>query len=471
MDHSIYERVARLVPSSRPRLARLAACTGASALLACTFTASTGSGRRASYPAAGPATHDNAYQPPPAVMRYYSPPLYQRFVSRSVPYHDIAERSHAASVDAVLRVREADAFRDDYYTRKGKIVLLGVEAGTLVGFTTRYSVDIQYPDDDLIRDGVGKPDFRESTLTLAIPRERCLRRKGNACSLRYRLERAPADRTVTPRAGNRAYYRTFGDNDAVLVYFPRSAETRLRQVQVQPMGLLEPTRAVADAIRGSNRLMGQEFVLVSPTSLKLLRKRAGSASVLATYGPEVLSWAAGLVGAHTVVKALVKRGFEYILMDRQRIEKALATRGQSTYVAQELVRDFDFAATIHDDGRGRIRLPALSLVELPPGTGRHAAEYLRQVAGDASVELILFGSARQYAQNGMLYVPAHHLNLNYELVRAGLARLRLDRRELALFPEFAEAAHEALADGAGFAAEWRDDRAYVAAVAEARARR
>ena len=74
----------------------------------------------------------------------------------------------------------------------------------------------------------------------------------------------------------------------------------------------------------------------------------------------------------------------------------------------------------------------------------------------------------------MLFVPSRHVNLNYELVRGGLARLPTDaasRDALLLFPEFAEAAGQALADGVGFTAEWRSDRAYIEAVERARSQR
>lgn len=363
-------------------------------------------------------------------------------------------------------------FKDDYYKRRGTVVMLGMEDGALVGFTTRYSVDILYPDDDLIRDGVGRPDFREHELTLRIPKRKCRGRKGAVCALRYQLHPLKRGQRARPSAGNQALYRTFGDNDAVLVYFPAAAADRLRQVSVVPVGLRAPTRAVTDAIQGANRIMGQEFVLVSPTSLKLLRKSAGRDSVLASYGPEVLSWAAGLVGAHTVVKALLKRGFQYVTMDRRRIEEVLIAKREAPFLARELVRDFDFRGAVHRDGSGFVDLPALSLIDIPREQTPQASAYLHQVIGEASVELILFGTRRQYAESGMLFVPAHHLNLNYELLRAGLARLKVEaRHELSLFPEFAEAAHQALSEGVGFAGEWSRDRAYVAAVDAARLRR
>lgn len=443
----------------------------------CSFSASMGSaGSAGEYPAPEPATAAPGARPPAGsrgATRYYSPPLYQSFVSRSVPYGAVAQVSARAAVHSTLRVREADFIKDDYYTRHGTVVLLGTEDGALVGFTTRYSVDILYPDDDLIRDGVGRPDFRESTLTLAVPRERCAGRAGKGCALRFSLERLPERGRVPGDAGNqRAFYRVFGDNDAVLVYFPAAVAGRLRELSVVPVGLERPSLAVADAIRGANRLLGQEFVLVSPTSLKLLRRHASQKSILASYGPEVVSWVAGLVGAHTVVKALLARGFEYVTMDRRRLEQVIVARGyESSFLARELVHDFDFRSAIHVHDGGMVELPALSLIDIPQQHGAHAAAYLRDVVGDASVELILFGGHGARADSGMLFVPAHHLNLNYELVRAGLARLRTDEEgALALFPEFADAAEQALEQGAGLAGRWREDREYTAAVAAARAR-
>lgn len=72
----------------------------------------------------------------------------------------------------------------------------------------------------------------------------------------------------------------------------------------------------------------------------------------------------------------------------------------------------------------------------------------------------------------MVFEPKERTNINYELVAQGLARLDIDDdAALDKFPEFIDAAEQALVAGRGFAADWRADAAYVDAVRAARNKR
>ena len=447
---------------------------GAAALLAavvlagCTFATSSGTPSTTAFNGeSGPGGPDQAR--PPLIVQLHSPPLYRSFVSRSVPYRSLAEKTRAAAVKSTLRVREVDTFFDDFYERSGTIVMLGVEDGALVGFTTRYSVDIRYPDDDLIRDAGGKPDFRDAEITLAPPTTRCATRGRRWCTLRYSLVRAPQGHLHFPQSAT-AYFKTFGDNDAVLVYFPMQLAERLPEASIQPLDIAQPSAEVARILSDATEILGTEFVLVSPKSLKLLRDKAHAKSVLATYAPEVLSWAAGLFGASKVIQALMSKGMGYFAMDRRKLQAALTYKLTTELAAQTLITDFDFFASIAPQNDGQTRLPPLHLAEIPYQHAEDAASFMQQIVGNADVQLVLFGRDARSAKQGMMFVPARHVNLNYELVRSGVARLPMDpasRDALRLFPEFIEAARQALSEGVGFTAEWRDDRAYVDAVSHA----
>ena len=445
----------------------LAVLAGA-ALLACTFTSSSG-GRSSQLGTYGNETgggHDEPRQPAPRVVQLYSPPLYRAFVSRSVPYRAIADQTRDAAIKSLLRVREVDTVFDDHYERSGTIVMLGVEDNALVGFTTRYSVDILYPDDDLISDFSGRPDFAERELTISPSKTRCARRGRRWCTLRYALVPAPNGPLRFPQSST-AYYRTFGDNDAVLVYFPQYLAERLPEADIKPLDIDRPSLEIARILSQATEVLGEDFVLISPRSLQLLRQKAGTKSVLATYAPEVLSWAAGMFGAGRVVKALMSKGASYFAMDRRKLHAAITFKLAVEIAAQVLMRDFDFYRSTSPASDGQTYLPLLHLAEVPYENIQYAASFMHEIVGDAHVEMVLFGKDARTARHGMLFVPDRHVNLNYELVRSGIARLPTDETSLAalrLFPEFAEAASEALDEGAGWAAQWRTDPEYVGAI-------
>ena len=254
------------------------------------------------------------------VVQVYSPPVYRSFVSRSVAYDAIVKPVQRATLRASLRVREENTFDDDYYFRHGAVTLLGAEGRTVVGFATRLMVDFRYPDPDLIQDGWGTPEFREHHLTLSKP---CATVSAKTCKDRYLLKPLGEKRPEF-RDPNIAYYRTFGDNDAVLIYFPSVKRTFFAtSASTATLGISHPTRTVTQLISRANSIMGRDFVLISPTSLALLRKHAHTESLFAQYGPEVISWVAGMFGAGTYVKALLNVGAQMIEMDRGQMKDAI----------------------------------------------------------------------------------------------------------------------------------------------------
>lgn len=107
-----------------------------------------------------------------------------------------------------------------------------------------------------------------------------------------------------------------------------------------------------------------------------------------------------------------------------------------------------------------IRAPAGEQVEA-------IGAYLKNTAA-VDLTLVEFGSSGP-TRRGILLIPGEQVNVNYELLRHGYAKLDTsDAEALRSFPELTAAAEQALETGTGFAREWKLDAEYVAEVSRAR---
>ena len=182
------------------------------------------------------------------ITRKFSPAVYETLAARSLSPRALADRAKASSLSATLTAVERDPIsEDDVYTRNGQVVILGTEGQAAVAFTTRYLVDMDYPDPNVIGDGPfgGEPDWDPFHITLHDP-------TGRRPDDRYfRMMRVPDDAETLVFPDNAtAFVRTFDDNDIVLIYFPVASSTYFDRANptVPSLGIDSPTRFVGELI-------------------------------------------------------------------------------------------------------------------------------------------------------------------------------------------------------------------------------
>jgi hypothetical protein len=346
------------------------------------------------------------------------------------------QHTREATVEARHDIIELDAFRDDHEHRSGDLVLLGERDGWLIGFCYRYLIDFNYPLQG--KDGIGDAEYSNPTLTIG--------------EQTFPLEQADEDRSPERSAGDIAWYRTVGDHDAALVYFPGAAG--------QHLGFADPLAIVQHTLANSGSIFGLEFVLMSPTSLSFLRERAQGANNLAYF-------AAGMAVAALILIPLLgsspAAALPLVALEpagRHLLAAALP-------VAVELGRDFLLredgfvAKNIEEDTR-----IALLGVEFPAadsdGYGM-VATFLAAAFGehDTPGQFVSFG-AKQGVQRGQLFLPDRKLNLSAELLSRGLVQLDMgDQDVLRDFPELITAALSAVESKENLASGWAEDAEYV----------
>lgn len=468
-----------------------------------------------------PITAWNAKALPPRLelARRFSIASYERFAARSLYIEGLAERIASATYSTKLHAIEIDAFVDDHYYREGELVFLAVDDRIATAFASRYYVDITYPTSKLHVDGFGGTEWGRSTLTInpgAKPGTRP-------------LELAPVGRAPTTVPPGTVFYRKLADNDAVVLYFSPLDLGSLRRGGPGSMDMENPDRELELMLREATQILGQEFILLSRASFNALRdavpQRDIATELLAAVSGQLFSMALGkylfrpLFGAGSnflagqAQKQLGKQagnlfaatfrdtvdGFEqrkYKIGRREVAARTLhgyrATNRSAALEPLQLPERREFSA-LPPHGPNSIGLTRrlkrgdmsvlgvmqaggaladeveLIGVELPsPGTQERAVldDYLRQVLQARDVQFVRFQGLAAPIARGIVFVPRERLVLNLELLRQGLARF--DTRDPAVdstFPELAVAAQTALREGTGFAARWRDDRRYGAALA------
>ncbi len=388
----------------------------------------------------------------------YSDAVYDALAARAISPTAILERAKTSTLAAKLCAREEDLLFDDTYCHEGHAVYLGVEDGAAVMFMSHYLVSMAYTD-AVKGDLSGKNDWAEHSLTLRDPSGR------HAGGDKYTLHAIP-DAAARPTFSDSAtaYYRTLGDNDVVLVYFPIANDTYFGMNVVASLGIEDPTVFVTEKIAGATSLFDQDFVLVSRAAFDEFKSAAKSKGSI---DPGTIKVAAVLVAAYYVLPALgietVGGGIAGVLGD-------VVSGSASGLWADALPVGIQLAGTLLlDNGK----------VDFLGEDGKRAARMLLAVMpGPATVEgktieRFLSGfratSLQSVSFDGgvLLLDPAGKLNVNYELIAQGLARLDTSNADaLARFPEFAQAAQAALDQGRGFAKTWESDSAYAQAVAK-----
>jgi hypothetical protein len=409
----------------------------------------------------------------------FSASVYASLANRSLPPKVLAERAENATIRVTLHAREEDAFVDDDYYRGGKMVLLGHEGQALAAFTTRYLVDMSYPDGDcsVDSDGSGYQEWREHDLTVYDDKER-----GTTYRLRALSPSTDAAQIRFPNART-AYYRTFDDNDVVIVYFPPGSHVLFREgTGGRSLGLSRPTEFLERLIAEKTNVLGLQFVLLSPESLNRLRQCADVQGILSE---QTVMMAAALVAAVYVLPSL---GLDVgaIALDSfgldTAIANALALGNVSGFWADALPIAAKLAGTWLLDGghlsflgTGGELVVELMLAEMPDPrskAGKAIEQIISTWVGDDDLKISSFGQDAGGPRRALVFDPEARININFELVAQGLVKLDLSNEAaLDLFPEFIDAAERALVTGAGHAAEWRQDLAYIDGLRAARAKR
>jgi hypothetical protein len=401
---------------------------------------------RAAAPSDSTAASPSPELPPPSRVDLYEPRLdrihsataYETLVSKSVALELARQHTREASVEARQDITELDAFNDDHEHRTGDLVLLGERDGWLIGFCYRYLVDFNFPIRG--KDGIGEAEYSNPTLTVgeqSLPLEW------------FDGERSP-DRSV----GDIAWYRTFGEHDAALVYLPSPGAS------AKHLGFADPLAIVQHTLDNRSSIFGLEFVLMSPSSVTFMRERAERENNLAYF-------AAGMAVAALILIPLLGSSSAAVLpmatlegTSRKLVAAALP-------IAVEMGRDF----LLREDGFLSKKLDedtrvALLGVEFPPvgsdGYGMVSKFLATVISGqDQPGQFVSFG-AKQDVERGQLFLPDRKMNLSAELLSRGLVRLDMDEEDtLRDFPELITAALTAVESKENLAAGWAEDAEYV----------
>ena len=335
-------------------------------------------------------------------------------------------------------ITEVDAFVDDHYDRSHDMVLLGERDGWLIGFCYRYLVDFTFPISG--RDGVGEAEYRNPRLTVL----------GNT----FRLE--PHDTELSPAPGDPqvAWFRAFGEHDAALVYLPVSGHEG-------HLGIDDPLAVVNHTLRNGSSIFGLEFILMSPESVKLMRKRAASEVNLAGF-------AAGMAIAALVLFPLLGPSIAATLPMSALGGEGRKLVARALPLALKLGRDL----LLREDGfvAERIGDPtrlALLGVDFPAadsdGYGLLAKFVGTLIANEGEEAQFVGFGAQAEGERGQVFLPESEMCLSAEVLSRGLVRLDMSNQAvLREFPELVTAALSAVETGQNLAAVWAEqDPEYV----------
>lgn len=372
----------------------------------------------------------------PRLDRIHSANIYEAVVSKSAAVGIAEQRARDATTEGRQDITERDAFKDDAYSREDDFVLLGERDGWLIGFCYRYLVDFNFPVAG--KDGMGQAEYAEPQFTV----------------LGQTFPLAPVESDESPKRadGDYAYYRTFGDHDAALVYLPMTAG------EVTHLGFADPLAVVRHTLENRSAIFGLEFVLMSPRSMKFIQAQVQESQIAA--------FAAGMAVAALILIPLLGPSPTALPMallegsSRKLVAQALPI---AVVLGREfLLREDGFVANhLGEDTR-----VALLGVEMPTaGSEGHLmlAKFLASVmeAGDEPGQFVEFGQKRGVTR-GQVFLPSHKMALNAELLSRGIARLDMsDQDVLREFPELVTAALSAVESKQALAARWADEAEYV----------
>ncbi len=370
----------------------------------------------------------------PRLDRIHSAGIYEAVVSKSAAVAVARERARKATIEARQDIIERDAFKDDVYSRQEDLVLLGERDGWLIGFCYRFLVDFKFPIP--VSDGVGEAEYADPKLTVL--------------EQSFPLWPLESDQVPDRAEGDYAYYRTFGDHDAALVYLPMSA------AEVPHLGFDDPLAVVRHTLDNRSSIFGLEFVLMSPRSMKFIHAQMAERQLTA--------FAAGMAVAALILIPLLGPSPTALPMAllEGRSRKLVA---QALPIALVLGREFllrdDGFATTHIGEDARV---ALLGVEMPAtGSEGHMmlGKFLASLveAGDEPGQFVEFGQQRGVTR-GQVFLPSHKMALNAELLSRGIARLDMEDQDvLREFPELVTAALSAVESKQALAGRWADEDA------------
>jgi hypothetical protein len=372
----------------------------------------------------------------PRLDRIHSAGIYEAVVSKSAAVAVAEERARSATIGARHDIVERDLFKDDADSREEDLVLLGERDGWLIGFCYRYLVDFNFPNAG--KDGVGQAEYADPQLTVL----------GQS----FPLAPAESDRSPNRADGDYAYYRTFGDHDAAVVYLPMSAG------DVRHLGFEDPLAVVRHTLENRSSIFGLEFVLMSPRSMKFIQAQMAESQIAA--------FAAGMAVAALILIPLLgpsPAALPMALLEGQSRKLVAQALPIALVLGRDLLlREDGFVAThLGDDAR-----VALLGVEMPVAgsdghllVGRFLASLIE--AGDEPGQFVEFGQKRGVPR-GQVFLPSHKMALNAELLSRGIARLDMsDQDVLREFPELVTAALSAVESKQALAARWADENEYV----------
>ena len=404
--------------------------------------------------------------------RYYSADKYDDFVQRALPVNDLASRTANATLIANLHATVDPGHCGDDNYRHEQIVLLGVEGPAEVAVATQLAVNIRYPDDHI---QCGEPHWSTQYLSLHDPKGRMQDTPD------YALREIGAEDSVQFPDAKTALFRRFGDNDVALVYFPIVAGTPFAS-PIPAIGVVNPTQIVGQFVSSVPDVFGIKFVLMTPRSLDFLRAENASANhqtvefaevavaiaAVALVGPSLGIDCSSLLGGSLSGNGVIATA----------LGNALALGHTPGFFADAIPIGLRLLGTWAEQSgaldstgpAGKLAVHLL-LAQLPePSTteGQAAAALIQRFAGVA-FQSVTFAGDDGHEAGALLFQPQTKMNLNYELVRRGLAKLDVSNAEaLDRYPEFIEAAQQALIDGVGGGGRWKSDPTYVQAIQAAR---
>jgi hypothetical protein len=418
-------------------------------------------------------------------------------LARLIPIDREIQKASGALLGTKLTAVEIDFWDDDHFTRDGAIILLGESGDSIIGLTQRYYTDIKYPSVKLIPDGMGGAEIGNQYLDVYEDRDACKEKKTpEACrKQRFQIVKHQPERKAL---GNIVQAEGINDHDVTLLYFPKNAPL----VSERPtMGVARPVEVVKRHVSEASHLFGFEYVMISKQALEAMRERITSESI----GDKLMVAAASMVLGPMIGQLTSQIDFSKALvekMNKQATELLSKKVGElGVALADALEQPSDTAGDVRTDrvsvffpakiepkaklsepsvtpqGSLSLKLPkgAASVIPLgivAPPAGEQAdalASYLANVAVQADITLAIFGE-EPGKERVMLLIQAEQVNLNYEILRHGFAKINVDDVEaLKAFPELVQGAQAALDAGTGFARDWKSDGEYLAKVQSAAA--
>jgi hypothetical protein len=374
----------------------------------------------------------------PQLDRIHSAGIYELAVSKSVAVGVAEQRAAHATVEARQDIVERDAFKDDHYERSNQLVLLGERDGWLIGFCYRYLVDFGFPA--VGKDGFGEAEYEDPTFTAL----------GQTFSLWPVESDASPDRTQ----GDYAYYRTFGDHDAALVYLPMTAG------EAPHLGFEDPLAVVQHTLKNCSSIFGLEYVLMSRSSLESMHAQVKD--------NQITAFAAGMAVAALILIPLLGPSPAALPMallqgsGRKLVAQALPLA--LVFGSQFLLREDGFVASEMGEPT---RVALLGVAVPAAGSEGHQllGKFLASVTGtpnDQPAQFVEFGQQGD-VRRGQVFLPGHKMHLGAELLSRGIVRLDMEDQDvLREFPELVTAALSAVESKQALAGRWaEEDAEYV----------